>query len=93
MEELTDLVLDIISHTGHFVEESERLVHALLNNAQVGQHLLNISNMMFFLCFPEKKTKTKNIQLKEQEAQNQHFTLKTIKKSNHFSACLMLPEV
>lgn len=69
MEELTDLVLDIISHTGHFVEESERLVHALLNNAQVGQHLLHISNRMFFYV---SQRKTKNIQLKEQEAQNQH---------------------
>lgn len=60
MEELTDLVLDIISHTGHFVEESERLVHALLNNAQVGQHLLNISNMMFFYVSQRKKQKKKH---------------------------------
>lgn len=59
MEELTDLVLDIISHTGHFVEESERLVHALLNNAQVGQHLLNISNRMFFYVSQRKKQKQK----------------------------------
>lgn len=51
MEELTDLVLDIVSHAGHFVEESERLVHALLNNAQVGQHLLHISNRMLFLNY------------------------------------------
>lgn len=36
---LTDLVLDIVGHAGHLVEKSQRLVHTLLDDTQVGQHL------------------------------------------------------
>lgn len=86
VEELTDLVLDIVSHTGHFVEESERLVHALLNNAQVGQHLLHISNgMVFFFMFSRGK---KHSIERTGSTKSTCFTLKTIKKSNHFTACV-----
>lgn len=33
------MVLDVVGHAGHLVEKSQRLVHALLDDAQVGQHL------------------------------------------------------
>lgn len=38
-EQRTDLVLDVVGHPGHLVEESQRLVHALLDDTEVGQHL------------------------------------------------------
>lgn len=37
--QLTDLVLDVVGHAGHVVQQPQRLVHALLDDAQVGQHL------------------------------------------------------
>lgn len=39
---LTDLVLDIVGHAGHFVEQAQRLVHALLDDSQMGQHLRGV---------------------------------------------------
>lgn len=41
--ELTNLVLDVVRNTGHLVEKSQRLVHTLLNDTQVGQYLLHTS--------------------------------------------------
>ncbi len=38
---LTNLVLDVVGNTGHLVEKSQRLVHTLLNDTQVGQYLLH----------------------------------------------------
>lgn len=35
----TDLVLDVIGHAGHFVEQTHRLIHPLVNHTQVGQNL------------------------------------------------------
>lgn len=35
----TDLLLDIVGHAGHFVEQTNRLVHPLINHTQVGQNL------------------------------------------------------
>lgn len=41
MTQLTNLVLDVVGHTRHLVEKSQRLVHALLNDTQMGQYLLH----------------------------------------------------
>lgn len=35
----TDLLLDVVGHVGHFVEQTNRLVHPLVNHTQVGQNL------------------------------------------------------
>lgn len=35
----TDLVLDVIGHAGHFVEQTHRLIHPLINHTQVSQNL------------------------------------------------------
>lgn len=37
---LTNLVLDVVCHTWNLVEKTQRLVHALLNDTQVGENLL-----------------------------------------------------
>ena len=36
---LTNLVLDIVGHSGHLVKQAQGLVHPLLNHTQVGQYL------------------------------------------------------
>lgn len=36
---LTNLVLDLISHTWHFVQQTQRLIHPLIDYTQVGQNL------------------------------------------------------
>lgn len=35
----TDLVLDLIGHAGYFVEQTQRLIHPLINHTKVGQNL------------------------------------------------------
>jgi len=36
---LTDLVSDLIRHTGNFVEQIDGLIHPLIDHTQVGQNL------------------------------------------------------
>lgn len=36
---LTDLLLDIVGHVGHFVQQTNGLVHPLIDHTQVGQNL------------------------------------------------------
>ena len=36
---LTNLVLDLISHSGHFVEETQWLIHPLIYHTEMSQNL------------------------------------------------------
>lgn len=58
-DKLTNLVLDVVGHTGHLVEKSQRLVHALLNDTQVGQYLLHTQvHIKLHQLLHEKKKKS-----------------------------------
>lgn len=37
---LTDLVLDFISHTGYFIEQTQWLIHPLINHTKMRQNLM-----------------------------------------------------
>lgn len=50
----TDLLLDITGHAGHFVEQTNRLVHPLINHTQVGQNLQAGRGQS--VCFKERDT-------------------------------------